>query len=357
MSNEIADKHEPQPDPWLLNALKEVQHKTTNDTREDGWAWFSVRWPANAAVVIAAHIPLPTSGRMADPRTDQESSMSEKINLKLYASPEEVFAFTFGLQVAEIEEIDSVGGCEWNGKETHCTPADVFAGMRLQKMWGFAEFGTNTVHAWIDPSADFEKVMWFFAHEVAHLTMPQGDELASEKQSELVGFVAKEAYRLAISAGGSMSNMSDKFIDKQDLQGDPQVDQALEYFRSDLKPNAQETPEVARQRWGNIIFHTKELFGGANYSLITPVLLERLGAYRDDGQPVGSFLEAVISNNLSDAISQADEYNRATLYHLIAWMYNEFPAPLWGSAEKYASWVATKKEERERTETQNGARS
>jgi hypothetical protein len=109
-------------------------------------------------------------------------------------------------------------------------------------------------------------------------------------------------------------------------------------------------PQDQRDRWTNIVFCTRELFGGANYALINPVLLKRLAEYRDYGCPVGSFLQAVISNDLRRAISCADEYNRSTLYHLVSWMYNEFPSPLWGSEEKYSTWINTKREERERAE-------
>jgi hypothetical protein len=113
-------------------------------------------------------------------------------------------------------------------------------------------------------------------------------------------------------------------------------------------------PEEQRARWTAIVFCTKELFGAANYSLIAPVLLERLEAYRHEGCPVGSFLQAVISNNLRDAIGNADEYNRATLFHLIAWMHNEFPSPLWGSAEKYVAHLERKHLERNKHE-ENGS--
>jgi hypothetical protein len=107
------------------------------------------------------------------------------------------------------------------------------------------------------------------------------------------------------------------------------------------------TPEEKRERWHCIIDHTIELMGAPDSALITPVLLERLAGYRDHGYPVGDFLQAVIANDLKDAIGRADEYNRSSLYHLVAWMYNEFPAPLWGSREKYSAHIERKRLERE----------
>jgi hypothetical protein len=140
-----------------------------------------------------------------------------------------------------------------------------------------------------------------------------------------------------------------KYIDvRESEKPSPEYERrALDYCFGERKPVSD---EVVRARWENIIFHTTELFGAANYVLIAPVLLERLCAYRDDGTPVGSFLQAVLSNNLRDAIGRADEYNRATLFHLVAWMHNEFPGKLWGSPERYAAWIETKRLEREEKE-------
>jgi hypothetical protein len=112
---------------------------------------------------------------------------------------------------------------------------------------------------------------------------------------------------------------------------------------------------IARERWRNIVFHTIELYGGARCALIEPVVLERLAAYRDHGQPVGNFLQAVIANDLQAALSRADEYNRATLFHLVAWMYNEFSSKLWGSREIYTEHLESKRLERERLERNNPA--
>lgn len=114
------------------------------------------------------------------------------------------------------------------------------------------------------------------------------------------------------------------------------------------------SPEERRERFRKIVFCTRELSGGIDHALIHPMLLERLAGYRDHGYPVGDFLQAVIANDLVDAFARGDEYNLASLRHLIAWMYNEFPGPLWGSREKYAAHVERKRKERELREANPG---
>lgn len=49
------------------------------------------------------------------------------------------------------------------------------------------------------------------------------------------------------------------------------------------------------------------------------------------GVPLGSFLTAVLSNDLKEAIGRADDTNLVALPHIVAYLYNEIPAALWGS--------------------------
>jgi hypothetical protein len=53
----------------------------------------------------------------------------------------------------------------------------------------------------------------------------------------------------------------------------------------------------------------------------------------------GSFLTAVIENNLREALGCADEYNRAALFEIVSWWYNEAPSSCWGSPEKAKEWA------------------
>jgi hypothetical protein len=77
----------------------------------------------------------------------------------------------------------------------------------------------------------------------------------------------------------------------------------------------------------------------AKVSGIPEHMLDAVAGYVDDHYPVGSFLQAVISNDLFRAVSKADDLNRDRLVNYVAFFYNYAPASCWGSPEAYASWV------------------
>jgi hypothetical protein len=62
--------------------------------------------------------------------------------------------------------------------------------------------------------------------------------------------------------------------------------------------------------------------------------------YLVHGHPVGSFLTAVLSNDLREAAGRADETNRVALHCYVAFLYNCAPAPAWGSEDAVARWRA-----------------
>jgi len=62
--------------------------------------------------------------------------------------------------------------------------------------------------------------------------------------------------------------------------------------------------------------------------------------YIRHGIPPGSFLTAVIENNLSEAVGRADDENLENLPAFPAYFYNEAPSPCWGSPEKRRAWIA-----------------
>lgn len=64
--------------------------------------------------------------------------------------------------------------------------------------------------------------------------------------------------------------------------------------------------------------------------------------YIEQGIPPGSFLCAIIDNNLSEAVSRADDENIANLPAYVAYFYNEAPSSCWGSPEKRKRWLADK---------------
>ena len=70
---------------------------------------------------------------------------------------------------------------------------------------------------------------------------------------------------------------------------------------------------------------------------------ESLDAYASERRPTGGFLRAVLENNLSESLGRADEENRRCIFQIVSYIYNELPAPCWGSKEKVEDWL-TKKE-------------
>lgn len=63
-------------------------------------------------------------------------------------------------------------------------------------------------------------------------------------------------------------------------------------------------------------------------------MLESLEAYVETHRGVGSFLAAVIRNDLADAVARADDENLPNLPAYIGWLYNKAPMSCWGSPEK-----------------------
>jgi len=57
--------------------------------------------------------------------------------------------------------------------------------------------------------------------------------------------------------------------------------------------------------------------------------------------PPGSFLQAVIQNNLRKAVARADKENLANLPAFISYFYNEAPPSCWGSPEAYELWLSS----------------
>ena len=53
----------------------------------------------------------------------------------------------------------------------------------------------------------------------------------------------------------------------------------------------------------------------------------------------GDFLEAVISNDLREAVARADSENREALVHWVIWFYNHAPSACWGSTKRLKQWL------------------
>jgi hypothetical protein len=77
-----------------------------------------------------------------------------------------------------------------------------------------------------------------------------------------------------------------------------------------------------------------------NYkSRIPQLTLEGIKNYVDNKIPTGSFLRAVLENNLLEAFKRADEGNISAMQEIVAYCYWEIPGNCWGSAEKVQEWL------------------
>jgi len=66
---------------------------------------------------------------------------------------------------------------------------------------------------------------------------------------------------------------------------------------------------------------------------------KRLEDYIQRGMPVGGFLQAVIANDLRDAVARADDSNIQVLPALAAYLFQNAPMMAVGSREAYEQWV------------------
>jgi hypothetical protein len=80
------------------------------------------------------------------------------------------------------------------------------------------------------------------------------------------------------------------------------------------------------------------LYHGMEY-IIPERMRKPLTRYIEDKKLPGGFLQAVIKNDLSDAIGRADAENMHNLPAYCNFFYNHTPHDCWGSAEKMKAWV------------------
>jgi len=85
----------------------------------------------------------------------------------------------------------------------------------------------------------------------------------------------------------------------------------------------------------------------SDWQLIPEHIRESVKNYIEDGCPVGDFLQAVIRNELCEAVGRADSINRNRLYDIIYFFYNFAPGACWGSPEKMQAWMEMHRKERD----------
>lgn len=79
-----------------------------------------------------------------------------------------------------------------------------------------------------------------------------------------------------------------------------------------------------------------------NLSSIPEHMRHGVEGYITCGWKPGSFLYAVLCNNLVEAAANADDVNKHALFEWASLLYNELPAGSWGSPEIVANWIMSK---------------
>jgi hypothetical protein len=74
------------------------------------------------------------------------------------------------------------------------------------------------------------------------------------------------------------------------------------------------------------------------------VIVESLDRYVKDRIPTGSFLRAVLENDLREAFGRADDRNIRDMFHIVSYCYNKLPGNCWGSKEVVQGWLDRKDE-------------
>lgn len=73
--------------------------------------------------------------------------------------------------------------------------------------------------------------------------------------------------------------------------------------------------------------------------MIPQYTLNSLKLYVEQGIPPGSFLCAVLENNLFSAVNRADTANLAALPEIVKYIYNEVPSIAWGNSKSVSEYI------------------
>ncbi len=69
--------------------------------------------------------------------------------------------------------------------------------------------------------------------------------------------------------------------------------------------------------------------------------------YIAHGIQPGSFLTAVMANDLTESFARADMHSRATLFFIVEWLYQHCPITARGSNEAVRAWIDMHQQRRE----------
>lgn len=76
-----------------------------------------------------------------------------------------------------------------------------------------------------------------------------------------------------------------------------------------------------------------------SFSFVPEHTRDTLVNYIEMGLPPGGFVQAVITNNLTEAFGRADHINSRHLATIVAWMYSFAPSGCWGSVDRVNTWL------------------
>lgn len=82
-----------------------------------------------------------------------------------------------------------------------------------------------------------------------------------------------------------------------------------------------------------------------DYSALPEHMQEAMQLYMERGILPGSFLTAVLENNLMEACGRADDINRGALFTYCSFLYNDVDLRSYGSPEKVKAWSESKQAE------------
>jgi len=80
-------------------------------------------------------------------------------------------------------------------------------------------------------------------------------------------------------------------------------------------------------------------FPDVDYSTLPEHMQQGARDYVERGYKPGSFLRAVLSNDLVEAFGHADLTNLDHMRAWALWLFNEAPSMCWGSPERVAAWI------------------
>jgi len=82
-----------------------------------------------------------------------------------------------------------------------------------------------------------------------------------------------------------------------------------------------------------------------NYGLLPEHIRYGMQRYIEYGEIPGNFLQQVICNRLVHALGAADSINTEHMRDIVTFIYNEAPAPCWGSEKLMLKWSKERQEE------------